>query len=380
MVAFISCKAHGSLVSARARLFLCVLVSGCATTQLADVEPFVLPTVVATEPSPFVAVLKVSAGFVLVDPTTGARTPFATTDDGPAEELVMLPNERFVVTSANAAYLGTAASAQPFRRLRDRPPGMSVVASDRAGRTLVWYRADEQRGGEYFLTAPGAAELIPLASVAYPGESSVSEDGRFVSVSGIVQPCVNLAQCRMWIWTWRADSRQVTPQIAPPTGAAYKPQYLSDEFGANWLYYQTTSFDDTPQCAANINVCEHTIVRRRAAGGPETVVAQQAFAFARGSDGVSAHLTHDAPECEDVMCGALRLHLVDASGDRVVADPASSVRPRAFSPDGRWLMYEGASGFVNALRLRTGEIDVLGDGFPLGWLRRSAPSDGSTPP
>jgi hypothetical protein len=223
-------------------------------------------------------------------------------------------------------------------------------------------------GAELVDTRTGKATELRLRYVA---SGAVSPDGNEALVSGISVDCVatSLNDCPMPMWRLEAGGTVTLVRGGTDVVSNYQASYLRD----GRVALQTTA---RTGCHGT-NACRHDIivVPRDNLGAPGTVIREDGYgpAFSPAGDRM-AYLVYDTKEakCTKLPCQTADLFTMPQSGGaprRIASAQVSRFSPHAFSSDGKWLVYGGASTALFSCSVDDARCQPLGAGQFAGWIR-----------
>ena len=175
--------------------------------------------------------------------------------------------------------------------------------------------------------------------------------------------------CPIPIWRVEAGGTVTLVRGGTDVVSNYQASYLPD----GRVGLQTTARSG----CHGTNSCRHDIivVPRDKLDAPGTVIHEDAYgpAFSPAGDRV-AYLVYDTKEagCTNLPCQTADLFTMPESGGtprRIASAQVSRFNGHAFSSDGKWLVFGGASNALFACSVDDAKCQPLGAGQFAGWIR-----------
>jgi hypothetical protein len=272
-------------------------------------------------------------------------------------------------------------SVRAERRLTAFPVSFLFSAS-RDGRAVVAYENAADRAPLDVYREGHNPPVVQLADFRYAAGADVSADGRRAVIAGTPHSCTDrsLAHCPIELYGVDLTTDPPTPHIiAASQRASYMPRFVPGSHDDRVLY-QTTEFDPSARCVANLNDCWHDLVTRDF-GGHETPqplrsgVVGPAYS-PHGTKLAFLSYTEPAAGCERLPCNHQSLYVMTPGRDdarRVATGEVAIFSQRYWSADDRWLVYAAEDRNTRARSLRTVHVDgapgrSFGDAWAIAWV------------
>lgn len=252
-----------------------------------------------------------------------------------------------------------------------------LFAASRDGRVVVGYENATGRAPIHVYREGRTPAVTQLADFRYAAGADVSADGRRAVIAGTPQSCTDrsLAHCPIELYGVDLTTDPPTPHVIAATArASYMPRFIPGTHDDRVLY-QTTEFDPSARCVANLNDCWHDLVTRDFAGreAPQPLrsgVVGPAYS-PHGTKLAFLSYTEPAAGCERLPCNHQSLYVMTPGRDdarRVATGEVAIFSQRYWSADDRWLVYTAEDRNTHARTLRTIHADgAAGRSFPDAW-------------